>query len=397
VARAIALALAAGGCALVAACGGGGGSGSSAQATDSTPAPSGGPPARAARGVRLKLVGRFASPIYVASPPGDTHRLFVVERAGRIRVMRDGRVLGRPFLDISSDVSTDGERGLLSMAFAPDYARSGLFYVYFTDRSGDIHVRQFRRASANVANASSGADVITIPHHQFNNHDGGQLQFGPDGHLYIGVGDGGSENDPSRNGQKLGTDLAKLLRVDPKPGGGFSVPSGNPFARRGGARPEIWAYGLRNPWRFSFDRRTGALTIGDVGQDREEEIDYQPADQGRGANYGWSVFEGFLHFNSGSASGAVRPVAVTTHGAGNCAIVGGYVVRDRSVPALYGRYVYGDLCNPRLYSIRLSDHHARDRRALRLRVGTLVSFGEDARGHVYAISLSGPVYRLVAR
>jgi glucose/arabinose dehydrogenase len=283
------------------------------------------------------------------------------------------------------------------MAFAPDYARSGRFSVFFTDPSGDIHVRQFRRSSADIANPSSGADVITVPHHQFGNHDGGQLQFGPDGDLYIGVGDGGSENDPNRNGQNLGTDLAKILRVAPKPGGGFTVPSGNPFAHRRGARPEIWAYGLRNPWRFSFDRRSGALVIGDVGQDREEEIDYEPSGQGGGANYGWSVFEGFLHFNPGSAPGAVRPVAVTTHSAGNCAITGGYVVRDRSLGSLFGRYVYGDLCNPRLFSLRIGDHHASDRRALGPRVGTMVSFGEDASGHVYAVSLNGPVYRLVAR
>ena len=352
----------------------------------------------AARSVRLARVGTFSSPIYVTAPPGDRSRVFVVERAGRIRVLLRGRKLARPFLDISSGVRTDGERGLLSMAFAPDYAKTGLFYVYFTDRNGDIHIQQFKRSkNANVADGGSRRNVITIGHSQFSNHNGGQLQFGPDGFLYAGVGDGGSEGDPARNGQKLSTDLAKIIRIAPRPRGGFSVPGGNPFARRSGARPEIWAYGLRNPWRFSFDRRTGALAIGDVGQDTQEEVDYARRGASRGANYGWSVFEGDRRFRGGSAPGARKPNFVRTHGAGWCAITGGYIVRDRSLRGLYGRYVYGDLCQSELHSIVLTTRGAHGDRKLGVRVQQLVSFGEDAAGHVYAVSLNGPVYRLAPR
>ena len=345
-------------------------------------------------------VGTFSAPIYVSAPRGDRSRVFVVERAGRIRVLLNGHKLARPFLDISSDVRTDSERGLLSMAFAPDYARTGLFYVYFTDRTGDIHIQEFRRSSnPNVADPASRRNVLTIGHRRFANHDGGQLQFGPDGHLYAGVGDGGSEGDPSRNGQKLSTDLAKILRIDPHPSGGraFTIPKGNPFVGRSGALPEIWAYGVRNPWRFSFDRRTGALAIADVGQNRQEEVDWSRRGRSRGANYGWSVFEGTLRFHGGNASAAVRPNFVRTHGAGWCAITGGYVVRDRSLPGLYGRYVYGDLCKPAIHSIVLVPGGARGDRSLGVSVAQLVSFGEDAAGHVYAVSLAGSVYRLAPR
>jgi glucose/arabinose dehydrogenase len=352
------------------------------------------------RGVRLRKVGSFSSPIFVSAPPGDRSRVFVVERAGRIRVLLNGRKLGRPFLDISSGVSTNSERGLLSMAFAPDYTTSGLFYVYFTDRGGDIRIQEFHRSgNPNVADATSRRNVLTIEHSRFANHDGGQLQFGPDGLLYAGVGDGGSEGDPSRNGQKLSTDLAKILRIDPHAGGGrpFQVPADNPFAGRAGARPEIWAYGLRNPWRFSFDRKTGALVIGDVGQDTQEEVDFAARGTSRGANYGWSVFEGTRHYNAGSAPGARRPAFVRTHSAGWCAITGGYVVRDRSLRGVYGHYVYGDLCKSGLRSVVLGAGAAHGDRALGVSVAQLVSFGEDAAGHVYAVSLNGPVYRIAPR
>jgi glucose/arabinose dehydrogenase len=353
-------------------------------------------PASAAQArLHLVRVGNFASPIYVTSPPGDSHRLFVVERRGRIMVVRNGRRLRRPFLDISNQVSGGGERGLLSMAFARDYARSGRFYVDFTDRTGDIRVVGYRRSSnPNRALASSARNVITIPHRQFSNHNGGQLQFGPDRMLYIGVGDGGSEGDPSNHGQNLGTLLGKLLRIDPRPGGGYSIPRGNPFRGRG-ERPEIYAYGLRNPWRFSFDRGTGALVIGDVGQNRFEEIDYEPRGAGAGGNFGWSHFEGFGRFKGGATPRYVPPVLVRAHSAGFCAIVGGYVARGSAPRALRGRYVYGDLCNPRLFSVRLRRGHASGNRALPVRVGNLVSFGQDARGRLYAVSMSGPVYRLM--
>jgi glucose/arabinose dehydrogenase len=348
----------------------------------------------AARGVRLRSIGRFSAPIYVTAPPGDTHRLFVVQRGGSVVALRDGRRAGT-FLRVST--TTDGERGLLSLAFAPDYAHSGLLYVYYTAPSGEIRVDEFHaNPNANRVAPGSQRNVLSVPHPE-NNHNGGQLAFGPDGLLYIGVGDGGSEGDPRRYGQNLGVLYGKILRIDPRPGGGspYTVPDSNPFIGRSGARPEIYSYGLRNPWRFSFDRSTGAIAIGDVGQDAIEEIDWEPKGGAAGANFGWSVFEGRTPYNPGSAPGAVPPVLQEQHSAGWCAINGGYVVRDRTVPSLNGRYVYGDLCQPRLYVARLHSG-SESGRPLGPKVPELVSFGEDAAGHVYAVSLSGPVYRLNA-
>ncbi len=345
--------------------------------------------------MRLVRVGSFHAPIYAAAPRADRQRVFVVERSGRIMVVRNGRKLRRPFLSIRRKVSVGGERGLLSMAFAPDYASSGRFYVDYTDNSGDIRVVQYRRSSnPDRAAAGSARNVIRIEHSQFTNHNGGQLQFGPDGYLYIGVGDGGSEGDPNNTGQNLGTLLGKILRIGPHAGGGYGIPRGNPFTGSG-RRAEIYAYGLRNPWRFSFDRASGALSIGDVGQDRFEEIDYEPKGRGAGRNFGWSHIEGDSRFKRGSTPNYAPPVLVRSHsGAGFCAIVGGYVVRDRSLGGLYGRYVYGDLCNSRLFAVRLRAGHASGNRALAPRVSNLVSFGEDGRGRIYAVSMNGPVYRL---
>ena len=351
------------------------------------------------RGVRLRRVGGFSSPTYVAAPRGDRARLFVVERGGTIRVVLRGRKLDTAFLDISGSVSTGGERGLLSMAFARDYRSSGRFYVYFTDDTGDIRIREYRRSgNPNRAAAGSGRDLLRIGHREFANHNGGQVQVGPDGMLYIGTGDGGGAGDPHGNGPRLSTLLGKLIRIDPRPSGGrpYGIPSGNPFRGRSGARAEIWARGLRNPWRFSFDRRTGALAIADVGQSAQEEVDFAPR-RGRGANYGWNLFEGRRRYSSGSIGRHQRPVLVKSHSAGWCSITGGYVVRDRSLRGLYGRYVYGDLCRSQIRSVRLRRGGARGDRSTRMRVGSLVSFGEDGRGRVYAVSLNGPVYRLVSR
>jgi glucose/arabinose dehydrogenase len=351
-------------------------------------------------GVGLKRIGSFDAPVYVTAPPKDPTRLFVVEQAGRIRVIHDGHRVGRPFLDIRGDVQAGGERGLLSMAFPPDYASSRRFYVYYTDHSGDIRIRQFRRSArnANVADAGSGRNVLRVGHRTYPNHNGGQLEFGPDGMLYAGFGDGGGEGDPFRSGQRLDTLLAKLIRIDPKPGGGYRTPSGNPFAHRSGARREIWAYGLRNPYRFSFDRQTGDLTIGDVGQDEYEEVDFaRSPGRGRGVNYGWSVFEGFSRFRSGTAKGRVKPKLAPSHRAGFCALIGGYVVRDARLASLAGRYVYGDNCKSEIYSTRLSATGAKSNHPTGLSVSNLSSFGEDARGRVYASSLSGGVYRFVPK
>jgi glucose/arabinose dehydrogenase len=381
---------------LLAGCGGCGNGGTS-RSQPTAGAAGGDQGVRAARSARLKRIGSFSAPVYVTAPPADKHRLFVVEQAGRIRVVKDGHKLAKPFLDISSQVQSGGERGLLSMAFAPDYKSSGRFYVYFTDHGGDIHIQELRRASANRAASGSARNLLTIDHSEFGNHNGGQLQFGPDKHLYAGVGDGGSAGDPHNHGQSLGTRLGKLLRIDPRHGKRYSV-KGNPFAGRRGARREIWAYGLRNPWRFSFDRATGDLVIGDVGQDAIEEIDFARRGTGKGANYGWSVFEGNARFKSGSAPGAVRPRVTHTHSAGYCSITGGYVVRDRSLGSLYGRYLYGDLCHATLRSVKLGRRGgASGDRATKLTVSNLVSLGEDARGRVYTVSIDGAVSRVVPR
>jgi glucose/arabinose dehydrogenase len=400
----------------IAACGSGGrasGSTSTAAPAGDTTAASGRsgstastPPARTAqarRGVRLVRIGGFDAPVYVAQPPGDNRRLFVVEQRGRIMIVRGGRRLAQPFLDIGSNVLDNGEQGLLSVAFPPDYQRSGLFYVYYTERGGqDNRIVEYHRASADRANPSSARVVLQMPNLE-PNHNGGLMLFGPDGLMYVGTGDGGGANDQHGSGgnaQNLGSLLGKLLRIDPRASGGqpYRVPSSNPFVGRAGARGEIYAYGLRNPWRFSFDRRTGDLAIGDVGQDQVEEIDFMRRGRAKGRNFGWRPWEGRRrNFPGESAPGAVFPVIQHTHAAGFCSITGGYVVRDPSVPSLAGRYVYGDFCEGRLRSARLRAGRPTTGRPLNLpRVSQLSSFGQDNSGRVYVVSLSGSVFRFAA-
>src|SRR3954447_19282721 len=356
----------------------------------------------ARRPVRLLMVGRFDQPTYITAPRGDSRR-FVVEREGTIRVVKGRRVLGTPYLDIRDRVTTGGESGLLSMAFPRDYRTSHRFWVYYTDQQGFIQIDQFLASAGNPdrADPSSRRSVIRVPHHRFN-HKGGQLQVGPDGNLYAGFGDGGAGGDPDENAQNLRRMLGKLIRIHPRPNGGYTVPPDTPFRGRSGARPEIYAYGLRNPYRFSFDRRTGSLTVGDVGQDEIEEIDFirgrsgarQPAG---GYNFGWDTFEGRKRFESGPAPGHISPVLQHLHSAGFCSITGGYVIRDRSLGRGWtGRYVYGDYCDGTLRLARLRRPAARSH-PTRLKVSQLVSFGEDGHGRVYAVSLDGPVYRLGRR
>ena len=342
-------------------------------------------PAARAAPVTLAQVGTFSSPTYVTSPPGDG-RLFVVEQGGRVRVVRDGATLARPFLDVSGRIVAGGEQGLLSIAFPSDYAASGLFYAYFTNTTGDIEVDELRRsADPDVADPAYQRTLFTINHREFGNHNGGQLQFGPDGVLYAGTGDGGGGGDPHNNAQNPSSLLGKLLRIDPR----------DPLAR-----PSAFAIGLRNPWRFSFDRQTGDLVIGDVGQDRVEEIDFAAAPaRGQGANYGWNRFEGNEDFSTHTPvtnppPGFTFPVVTHTHTAGWCSITGGYVVRDPNLPELAGRYVYGDYCKGDLYAATLPA--ASDDAPIGLHVAALSSFGEDACGEVYATSLNGPVYRLTS-
>jgi glucose/arabinose dehydrogenase len=355
-------------------------------------------------GYRFEVVLRgFREPVHAAIPASEPNNLYVVERRGRIRVVVRGRMRSKPFLDLRGRVALNTEQGLLSMAFHPAYVRNRKFYVFYTERrTGAIRIVEYR--ARNFAAVPGSARQVAAVSHPGDNHNGGQLAFGPDGLLYIGLGDGGGGDDlhgRRGNAQNLGTVLGKILRIDPRPSGGrpYRIPAGNPFVGRSGARGEIYSYGLRNPWRFSFDRETGDLAIGDVGQDEIEEIDFVRRDQGRGANFGWRPFEGNSRiYEDEQAPGHVRPVIEKTHDDGWCSITGGYIVRDPAVPALTGRYVYGDYCKGQLRSARLREGGAQDDRSLRLRtIGGLSSFGEDAQGRVYVVSLNGPVYRLVQR
>ncbi len=373
-------------------------------------------------GLALDRIGSFDYPVYVASPRGDRKRQVVVEQDGQIHMIKDGARLSRPFLDISELVEFDGgERGLFSVAFAPDYYRSGLLYVMYTEPGGDLRVDEFKLSSnPDVASESSRRLVLRIEHSEYGNHNGGQLQFAPSGGpLYISTGDGGSGGDPDGNGQDNDSLLGKILRIDPRGrrSGGYSVPSDNPFygADKPG-RAEIWHYGLRNPWRFSFDRANGNMAIGDVGQGRMEEVDFVGAAR-RGANFGWDCYEGTLRGDTPGPTpckpGHVPPVLQYRHASdagqpnASCAVTGGFVLRDPAVPDLTGRYVYGDYCTGALHAANLRPGQATlegespDNRSLDLIVPRLTGFGEDAQGRVYTTSRSygsrsGAVYRLRA-
>jgi glucose/arabinose dehydrogenase len=358
-------------------------------------------------GIALKKIGSFDNPVYVAGAPGFPKLLFVVEQPGRVVVLRGGHRLRRPFLDLRGKVSYGGERGLLSIAFPPDYAKSRRFYVYYTDPGGNIRIDEFKRATSIRAARGSRRQVILIPHPVNANHNGGQLQF-LGNLLYFGTGDGGSGGDPPNNAQSKDVLLGKLLRIDPRPAGGkpYSVPASNPFVGKPG-RDEIYSYGLRNPFRFSFDTvsaKQPRIAIGDVGQNRFEELDYATVGAAGGANFGWDAFEGFSNYteeNSGTPDpgGTVKPIFAYSHsrGGGSCSIIGGYVVADHSLPGLYGRYVYADLCEGQLRTLVPHRKRASNDRKLGLRVSSPSSFGEDDQHRLYVVSLEGPVYRLVPR
>ncbi len=347
--------------------------------------------------VRLKKIGSFDNPIYLTAPPKDPKRILVVQRAGKIIVMKKGNRLSKPFLDLEKKISTEGEGGLLSIAFSPRYAKDRKFYANYTNKSGDTRIVEFRvkKGKPNRANAKSARTVLKIKQ-PFSNHNGGQIQFGPDGYLHIGMGDGGSAGDPRGYAQNPQSLLGKMLRIDPRKDGkrSYRIPPENPFVSTPGVKPEIYSLGLRNPWRFSFDAENGALAIGDVGQADIEEIQYTEAGQASGANYGWPIVEGSKPFNGGDTSGLVKPVIEVPHSQGWCSITGGYVVRD-SKSSAYGHYLYGDFCAGEIRSAVLGADSATQKQRLRIKVNNLVSFGEDARGRLYALSIGGPVYRLV--
>lgn len=354
--------------------------------------------------VATRVVAGLTSPLDLQSAPNDRTRLFVVEQAGRIRVVRAGALAPAPFLDISARVSSGGERGLLGLAFHPQYGSNGRFFVNYTDRSGDTHISEFRAPapSGDSADAASEREVMFV-RQPFSNHNGGGLAFGPDGFLYIGLGDGGSGGDPQGNAQNLGARLGKMLRVDVNGASPFAVPSDNPFVGRAGALPEIWAYGLRNPWRFSFDRGTGDLYIGDVGQGALEEIDVGLATRRGGENYGWNTMEGSRCYSPSSncnMSGLTLPV--TDYGRSDgFSVTGGVVYRGCRMPGYAGQYFYADYGSGMIRSFRLDASRAADPRDWTAALSGATrairnpsSFGLDADGEIYIVDYDGEVYRI---
>jgi len=344
----------------------------------------------------VKLVqvgGRFRNPVHLASPPGDP-RLFVVEQAGRIMVVKNG--VSSQFLDISSRVGSGGEMGLLSMAFHPDYRRNGQFFVNFTDKKGDTRIERFTvNSNPDVANESSAKLVITIDQ-PYSNHNGGHVVFGPDGMLYIGMGDGGSGGDPHGNGQNPRALLGKLLRLNVTRAEPYTIPVGNPYADGSDGRQEVWAIGLRNPWRIAFDRPTGLLYIADVGQSQFEEVHVEPASRA-GLNYGWKKMEGDQCYGRDGCNreGLQIPQLVYNHSGGACSITGGFVYRGRRIPSIVGHYFYSDYCAGWLRSFRYENARAVDRRDWKMDdVGHIVSFGEDSSGEMYIVAESGRIWRI---
>ncbi|HEX8754578.1 MAG TPA: PQQ-dependent sugar dehydrogenase [Solirubrobacterales bacterium] len=361
--------------------------------------------ATSASAATLQPIGRFEGPVFVTSDPGNPERLFVVERPGRIAEVNEGTT--RTFADLTSQITTGEEGGLLSIALAPDFDSSGRLFVDYTGNETPwpaIHVAEMR-ASGNSAPLSTLRNLLTIEHPEDTDHYAGQLQFGPEGMLFVSTGDGGISNDEFHNAQNLEKPLGKLLRIDPNPSGSspYTIPAGNPFASIPADFAPIWSYGLRNPFRFSFDRLTHAIYIADVGQDREEEVDSAPAPGlGIGANYGWNCREGTIEGPAtdegcagSEASDFVEPIFTYAHQipTSPCAIIGGYVSRDAGLASLYGRYVYGDHCTGEIRSFDPANPRGTDRFE-GLQVEELDSFGEDSCGRLYAVSGKGVVSRV---
>ena len=338
-------------------------------------------------------------PLYLTAPDGDP-RLFLVEKGGTIRIVKEGALLPNPFLDISGQISTGGEQGLLGLAFHPQYASNGRFVVHYTDAAGDTRVSGFRvSGDPDVADAASEVSILDADQ-PFENHNGGQVLFGPDGYLYIMLGDGGSGGDPGGRGQSLADLLGSILRIDPLDGGDYAVPADNPFIGTAGARPEIWSYGLRNPWRVAFDPSTDDLYIADVGQGLWEEVSVSTSADGagRGLNFGWNVMEGPDCFQDSSCDqdGLKLPVLSYDHGDG-CSITGGFVYRGAAIPALQGHYFYSDFCQGWVRSFRFENGSAVDQFQWPTLApgGNVPSFGRDAAGELYVMSSGGVVFKIV--
>ncbi len=379
-----------------------------AEAETPKPAPPSNPPAESpapAPSVALEaFISDLEQPTAVVNAGDGSGRLFITQKTGLALVVQDGSVLETPFLDLTDTVSTDAEQGLLGMAFHPGYAENGRFFVNYTSGDGATVIAEFAASeNANVADAASERILLTIPQ-PYANHNGGDLAFGPDGHLYIGMGDGGDRDDPEENGQNPATLLGAMLRIGVDGGGEpYTVPQDNPFVGEGGAAPEVWAYGLRNPWRFSFDRETGDLWIADVGQNAFEEVNFQSADSAGGENYGWNTTEGESCFNVEDArtplqscdrEGLTGPVLSYPHSEGQ-SITGGYVYRGEAIPALVGHYVYGDFVSGTLWGAAAAGGGYASTELAESGFN-VVAFGEDEAGELYVADFGGTVYRLVS-
>jgi glucose/arabinose dehydrogenase len=342
----------------------------------------------------VEVTAALASPVDLTAPANDA-RLFIAEQPGRIRIIRDGVLLPTPFLDITAKVGAGGERGLLGVAFHPSYTSNGLFFVSYTDTQGTSIIEGYRvSADPDRADPAPARTVLTVPQ-PHSNHNGGQIAFGPDGMLYVGLGDGGGGGDPGGHGQNPNTLLGALLRIDVDGAVPYRIPPDNPFAN-GGGRPEIWATGLRNPWRFSFDPPAGLLFIADVGQNRREEINAVQANV-PGLNYGWNRMEGTLCYPPGttcSTAGLVLPVLEYPNPAQGCSVTGGYVYRGNRLPALRGWYVYGDFCGGWVRAFRHTGTGIAEQRELATGLGRITSFGRDAAGELYVLTTAGRVLRL---
>ena len=352
---------------------------------------------------QLHLIGNFSSPVYLTAAPGDTARFFLVEQAGRVRVFHNDSVQSGPFLDIRGRIDAGGEQGLLSIAFDPNYATNGRVFAYFTDHNGDIRIVRYTVSTGNPdsLDEATADTILKVAHPGQTNHNGGQLQFGPDGMLWTGTGDGGGGGDPDGNGQDKHALLGKLLRLDVSGASGYTIPADNPFATDTTGAPEVWSWGLRNPWRFSFDRQTGDLYIGDVGQDHFEEVDVATTggaiNRGRGANYGWNIMEAKHCYPSDpcTPTGLVLPQIEYIHALNACAVTGGYVYRGDAIPAILGHYFYADYCNGAMHSFKWPSLTTGDWTPTLSPGGGISSFGQDAKGELYVLQLGGQVWRMV--
>ncbi|GAA3238661.1 PQQ-dependent sugar dehydrogenase [Actinocorallia longicatena] len=369
---------------------------SAVPSTPAAPAPSSaasGGSAAAPGKVRLQEVGRVDQPTGMAVRKGDS-ALYVIEQQGRVRAIRDGRTVERPVLDIGGQISKGGERGLIGIAFSPD---GRYLYLDATAPQGDVQVLEYRVAADGSVDAGSRRVVITQEHRENGNHNGGQLAFDEAGLLYIGIGDGGGAGDQHGNGQNLGTLLGKILRIDPRGGRPYKVPASNPFVSKAGARPEIWAYGLRNPWRFSFDSATGDLWIGDVGQNAYEEVDFQPAASKGGENYGWNAREGNHKFRSDAQVGVNPVLEYKLHEGNACSVIGGFVYRGEQLTNLTGRYLFADYCAGWVKALQLKNGKVTNQWRLLDGLDGITSFGQDSDGELYILTSDGAVSRLVGQ